>query len=366
MQDQVQDHPPDESVLPWIAKRLGIRCGTLDSKATGYDAHLLSTSQVYYGIKHELGGLIWELTPSSLRHHLTFADRLRYLWLQHNYAHLARATALMRHWPSNAPPPLLIKGADLELQVYTSFNLSPGCRMSSDWDLIIPEPAYHDVVAEWTRHFGTPILPRTVHLPHEGSHEVGFNVDGLLIDLHRDPAPRFFSLLQGVHLWKRAQPFQTPDSFLVRVPTPIDRLLLWLINYAKAGGVMRILSWVDLTLILIVLHHQNSDLLTSRSPSEESLHQIMRDAGLGLASREALTQWVTSPFAQTWSHLSAQVKEWLIITQGSLSSEFYFARRLTPESDRLRIGAAQLRLCAPQLRAKYLHRALTSIWSVDR
>ena len=92
----------------------------------------------------------------------------------------------------------------------------------------------------------------------------------------------------------------------------------------------------------------------------------MRDTGLDLASREALTRWVTSPFAQTWSHLGAQIKRWLVLTQGRLSPEFYFAHRLTSESSRLRVGAAQFRLCAPQLRAGYLHRALTSIWSGDR
>ena len=363
MLDQARDHQRDEAVLSWIATRLGLRCGILHANSIDR-GQLLSPALVHHGIENELGGLIWELTPQSSRDQLASADRLRDLWLQHNSAHLARLSALIRHWPSDAPAPLLFKGADLELHVYGSFNLSPGCRMSSDWDLIVPDPTYQDVLKTWTQRLGSPKLPRSARLPNEPPHEVGFNVDGLLIEVHRDPAPRFFSMLRGVTLWERAAYSQTLEGFSARQPTPIDRLLLWLVNYAKAGGLTRALSWVDLTLILIVLYRHNPELFAEESSSQAPLRKILKSDGLYIASREALTQWVTSPLADTCLHVSEQIKMWL--SQEISRPELHFKRRLTPTSGRLRLGVAQFRLCAPSLRAQYLRRALLSVWTSHR
>ena len=362
--NQAHDHERDEALLSWVATQLSLRCGLSDFAKRDDHTLTLSSGLIEHSLTHELGGLIWELTSKGERDRLPSANHLRDAWLQQNSAHLARSVVLTRHWPSDVPSPLLFKGGDLELYVYAHFGLSPGCRASSDWDLMLPEPSYATILELWTQEFGPPHLPRSSRLPCESPHEVGFEIDGLLIEVHRDPAPRFFSPLRGHELWERARTHRLAEGLMIRLPRALDRLYVWLINYAKAGGLTRALSWVDLTLILMLLHHHHHGLFVRQSEVDQSMRRGLNRYGLNIAIREALTQWVTSPFARVNPQVSARIEAWLSDTL--CRPELHFRHRITSTSPRWRLGIAQVRLCAPHLRWGYLWRALRALGSSPR
>lgn len=338
----------DHALWSWVTQRLVDRCpvGRGASSIVAHDDSrrlsecVPSRAITKRAIHAELGGLIWSLTPPSMRATLPNADRLSKLWLSQSSAHLMRSSALARHWPREEGPPLLIKGADLELSLYPEAGLSLGARASSDWDILIPKPRYDQVVQRWRALFGEPSVPRSVRLSHEPPHELGFLVDGLLIEVHHEPAPRFFSLLSGEGLWERAQPAITPEGLEVRIPAARDRLLIWLVNYAKAGGMMRPLGWLDLTLIM-------RDALRGAEVSPMTyLRGEAIEYGLLSALESALISWATSPLSLLCPTLLSELHDLAPVKVCSNSP-------LTP----IRIGLNQVRFCAPQLRAEYLSRA---------
>ena len=348
----------DHALWSWIAARLNTRKLEGEPSAISHDPTMfkpLSRSQIWRASQAELGGLIWELTPHATRAQLSGSAHLHRLWLRQGASHLARSAALSMHWPQDLPPPLLIKGSDLELSLYPRRALSAGARASSDWDVILPDPHYTSLVKTWTRRFGAPIQPQSARFIDEEPHEVGFLINGALIEVHRDPAPRFFSPLSGEDLWRRGRRAFTPEGLEVKHPQPTDRLLIWLVNYAKAGGAVRSQSWLDLTLIL-------EDVGTSHHREEAAIEIEILEAeaaqyGLKNALRAALTMWTRSPLSQLNVQLSAEITE--RVDSGNWPQEPRSAQR----SDPLRVALNQVRYCAPQVRSAYLNRAMYALFA---
>ena len=142
----------------------------------------LSTAAMRLAHTLRLSGLLYALNLSQDLH-------TEEAWWKQSTMHLLRIEALMTAWPQDAPPPLLIKGAAYEFNLYTS----PGARGASDWDLLIPEPWFSKIADQWSQKWGAPDLPRTARQPHEIPYSLGFHVNGMLLELHRDPAPQFQS-----------------------------------------------------------------------------------------------------------------------------------------------------------------------------
>lgn len=194
---------------------------------------------------HRLGGTLYHIGAPLDD---IDARRARAAWTANVAAHLRRVAALEAHWPASAPPPLVFKGADIGEHLFDD----PGARQAVDLDLLLPSPAFEaaaDVLA--TR--ATEVHPaRYERFRDEPSHVAGFVLDGVLIELHRDPQPPHRARLRGHEVWARASDGHL-GNVKVRVPRPLDRLLLWLTNQAKGAFFGDLADLLDLALVLRAL-----------------------------------------------------------------------------------------------------------------
>lgn len=164
-------------------------------------------------------------------------------WSRDVAGHLARIAALARIWPAGAPPPLVIKGADLAEHVYDD----PGARAANDLDLLLPDPHFEAVAARLPGARRPP--PRHERFAGEPPIAVGIAVDGVLIELHRHLLPPHRARLSAAGLYRRGLDGRLGDV-PVRFPTPADRLLIWLGNAAKDALFVDLAGLLDLALIL--------------------------------------------------------------------------------------------------------------------
>ena len=186
---------------------------------------------------------------------------------------------------------------------------------------------------------------------------MGFYLDGLLFELHRDPAPPSFSLLSGAELYTTAYLQSLQHDFQVYHPTHRQRFLIWLVNYAKAGGAVRELAWLDLTLLLAELSRALPLETPPHIPLTELTQQLYEDATrweMRCAYIVALGQWINSPLADFLPQLQQTIAHLLsTLPRPQLNDD---------SRDSLIIKLAQVHFCAPSRRAAYLRRALLSRW----
>ena len=219
---------------------------------------------------HGLAGMVYHIHPQMPE---KVAQAAAQAWHRQCAAYMLRQHLLSAHWPTWAPPPMIIKGADLAEALYND----PGVRHSVDLDLLLPDPAFEPVCAHLSAAADAHRDPTTLlggALPHERGFVFHRPSGDLVIELHRDPQPRRRAPLRGADLWLRGQPADL-DGLAIRQPTDLDRLLLWLTDQVNDGFLDRLRDYVDLALIL------------RRLPSPEALTPHIHAAGLTLAWRLA-------------------------------------------------------------------------------
>ena len=305
-----------------------------------------------------LGGLFHLLFDEKTNFGLPVKKLFKETWFKYSAATLARMKLLHQYWPKSCEHPLLIKGVDLEEALYRELDLGLGARSCSDWDLLIPSPYYEKVASEWTSLFNEPLLPESARFQGEDVHELGFYIQHLLFELHRDPAPMHFTTLTGQDLWDRSTIIESSWGQIVRQPCPEDRLLLWLLNFAKSGGCSRLLDWLDLTLILgqftfeqqKQIFHSPKQILWLKSDSfvnilEDVLHIFKTLPLFLLFSAKVRAKHETEALEQ-------------ITKVERMDDSVLLPTSLTKQSQPLLIAIQKIKYCSPRLRSSYLHRGL--------
>ena len=234
-----------ERLPPQVAKQAARECAQLiGSWRTKRPLPQLSPEAILYGEQNRLAALFFHLG-------VTGTEALRQQWEQAWWNHALdlrqRLALLAQHWPDEIPAPLAIKGGALSLSLYQDL----GSRPSSDLDLLIPDP-WFSPAAHRLSHRLQKSYPQSITEGVTRPHQLGFRSGPLLIELHRAPAPWGRSPLSAAGFWRRAYPHQSPSFSQprLRLPSPIDHLLLWLINQGKSGFIGGWLDWIDLILIL--------------------------------------------------------------------------------------------------------------------
>ena len=204
-----------------------------------------SAGAVTAALGHRLAGTLYHI-GAPLRE----PDRNQFerIWAAQLAAHLSRAETVRRVWPSHLPPPMIFKGADLAEHLFDD----PGARQALDVDLLLPAPAFHAAHRALAAHADEVRRPRAERHPWESPHALGYVFDGSLIELHRDPVPPHRLRLDGVDLYARSRPGRLGEM-AVRVPTPRDRVLLWLANLAKGAFFGDVADLLDGAILLRAL-----------------------------------------------------------------------------------------------------------------
>ena len=311
----------------------------------------LSSTHVQTAIDQGIGGLLFQLVSNVKSLPVSIIEPLQDVWLTQISAALARGQILHKFWPTTLSPPVIIKGIDLEEHLYAPLGFTIGTRTSSDWDLLIPDPTYTTVLNTWTQQFGPALEPQSARLDTESSHEVGFYIEGLLFELHRDPAPNYFTTVDGQYIWNQRTEFTSSWGQRLNTPSRIDRLIIWLINYAKSGGVSRLLDWIDFILILNSLGDEDrQQIITApyinHSLKYHGLHIVIGDA-LGTIRYTPLYRLLSQPFSQLQPE-----------PPYDLSLLLHSLNRFTSP---VRVALHQVKYCHPKLRPEYIRRAMIKL-----
>jgi hypothetical protein len=169
-------------------------------------------------------------------------------WANQAAAHLTRVACLRRHWPAAAPPPLLIKGADLAEHIYRD----PGARRMSDLDVLVPPEAFEPVVRALERAADATGTPRTERFPGDPPYERAFRFGAVTLEVHRALQPLHRGGPDPVALYARSTG-ESLDGWPIRAPSPLDRVLIWLTNQAKGSFQSDLADALDLALLLRAL-----------------------------------------------------------------------------------------------------------------
>lgn len=310
---------------------------------------------VRFAVQQGLGAFLLEsLNPKSLSQQLsvkgihineTLKQSLKQQWLQQASASLIRAKVLAEYWPKKLPPPMLIKGADLELSLYETHGFPSGIRSSSDWDLLIPDPYYSQVIKLWEKQFGKGIVPQSAHLPDEQPHELGFYIEGLLFEVHKDIASASFTSWNGQKAWQERQTRTDLWGSIYHVPSSKLRLIIFLLNYGKTGGQTRLLDWLDLVLIINNLDPAEQLILLG----EDSELSTLLPKQLSTIWQDVLKIFQQTELIEIWPNpLVSKPAKFLRPLQESL------LRYQSP----IKKASLQLKYCEPHLRAGYLQAKL--------
>jgi len=194
---------------------------------------------------HRLGGLVHALQPPM---EAATARAAATAWLKQSARTLHLARAFAAHWPPDAPAPLVLKGFD----VLENLLRDPGARRVSDLDLLLPDPAWAELVARWRPLADEVRTPRGERHAAESPYELGFVFDGALLELHRHPQPHHRGGPSGHSLALDAVPGRL-EGLPVLYPSPEGRLLLWLVNQVKGSFHTDLTDVVDLVLALRAL-----------------------------------------------------------------------------------------------------------------
>ncbi len=190
--------------------------------------------------RHRVRGTLYHIGARMGEHDAAAVERS---WQLNVAGYLARIAAAKQVWPEGAPPPLVIKGADLGAHVYGD----PGARAANDLDLLLPDPLFGRVEARLPGPRRAP--PRYERFAGESPIAVGVEAQGVLIELHRALTPAHRDRLDGAALYRAGRPALL-DGLPVRVPTAEDRLHIWLANAAKDALYVDLGGLLDLALIL--------------------------------------------------------------------------------------------------------------------
>lgn len=216
----------------------------LRCRLTGERPPTLPDGVAALAARHRVCGTLYHIGPRLGEKDAAAAERA---WNLHVAGHLARIAAFSRIWPRSAPPPLVIKGADLAEHLYDD----PGARAANDLDLLLPGPSYDEAAAGLPRAGRRP-PPRYERFAGEAPIALGVEVDGVLIELHRRLLPPHRARLPDAALYGRGVPGRLGDR-AVRWPTARDRLSIWLANAAKDALFVDLAGLLDLGLILKAL-----------------------------------------------------------------------------------------------------------------
>ena len=192
--------------------------------------------------RHRLNGTLYHIGADLSE---SDASKAQENWSQNLAGHLARVAALQSTWPVDAPAPLVFKGADLGENLFDD----PGARACNDLDLLLPAPRYAATLDAVSTDVARRPPPRGERFADETPYAVGLEVDGILIELHREPQPPHLAALTGEAVYGRGRAGGLGD-LAVRYPAAEDRLLLWLTNQAKGAFFCDLAAWLDLGLIL--------------------------------------------------------------------------------------------------------------------
>lgn len=248
----------------------------------------LSAEAVECATRHRLDGTLYHIGA-------TLGDpeaaRCRAVWAAQLAGHLKRCETVARHWPAGAAPPLIFKGADLAENVYDD----PGARQANDIDLLLPSPGFERVHPALAAVASDVRRPRAERFPWEPVHAFGYLIDGVLVELHRDPFPPHRGHLPGVAVYAAGGPAQL-GGFSVRAPSPVHRVLLWLGNAAKGAFDTDLAELVDLALLLRRAPESEVDAAATRAGLERPLllaRQRLAEAGVGPPVR-LRPSWLTA------------------------------------------------------------------------
>lgn len=190
--------------------------------------------------KHRVRGTLYHIGPRLGEHD---AAAIEHAWHLNVTGHLARIAALKEMWPAGAPPPMVIKGADLAEHLYRD----PGARAANDLDLLLPDPHYGPLAAGLGG-VRRP-APRYERFTAEAPIAVGIEWQGVLIELHCRLTPAHRDRVDPADLYRRGVAV-TLDGFAARAPSAEDRLWIWLANAAKDALHVDLGGLLDLALVL--------------------------------------------------------------------------------------------------------------------
>lgn len=203
---------------------------------------LLPADAVVCATRHRLDGTLYHIGAKLSD---PDAARCRAVWAAQLAAHLQRCETVARYWPAGVAPPLIFKGADLAENLYDD----PGARQANDIDLLLPSPGFERAHAALAAAASDVRRPRAERFPWEPVHAFGYLLDGVLVELHRDPFPPHRGKLPGVAVYAAGAPARL-GGLAVRAPSPLHRVLLWLGNAAKGAFDTDLAELLDLALLL--------------------------------------------------------------------------------------------------------------------
>lgn len=231
----------------------------------------LGAEDVAMASAHRLAGTLYHM-----RVPLGHVERqsVQRTWASQAAAHLKRVAVLRAQWPTNAPAPMLFKGADLVENLYGD----PGARRMSDLDLMLPPTAFDAVSTALTERADACSTPRSETFGAEVPYELGLRFGDVTLELHRAPQPQHRGGPAADALYAASTP-GTLDGLAVRYPAPEDRWLLWLTNQAKGSFQGDLADLLDLCLVLRALP---TPLPWSRLLARARAVGLSRPARLGL------------------------------------------------------------------------------------
>ncbi len=194
------------------------------------------------GGRHRLNGLLYHI--GDLADELERAQAQR-AWTTNLAGHMARLQVFAEVWPKGALPPLLIKGGDLAERLYPN----AGCRAADDLDLLVPLADFPRLARALEAQADEVRVPRYERYAHERPHNLGFLFGDVLLELHHAPQPTHRARLGGYELWLRSTPAEVAGRS-VRLPSPTDRLLIWLSNRAKGAFFADLRDWLEGALLI--------------------------------------------------------------------------------------------------------------------
>lgn len=242
-----------------------------------------------------LGGALYHLlnahpviSISEQAHTRLLQAHLKGVWLEES-----RLRALFEHWPKELPVPMLIKGASYTTRVAGQDAIwHEAERACSDLDLLIPVSAKH------AQPQLAPFIQAQTKVKRSQTQVcTPLSLNDLLIECHHHLAhPIIWSnegILSAQAMWNRAKNISLPMSGIhqgnhlqVKIPHPLDQLIIALVQLLKGGGGARIRDWIDLTKLLLkcsaqIIQHQASE--------------VWQNSGLTQTFSYALTQLNMTP-----------------------------------------------------------------------
>ena len=286
--------------LPFEKKELPVlieECaGLVHAWRRGLPLPKLSRGASVYGSFEDLGGLFSALDVKG-------DSQSRQKWLATWQANAQRNWSffrfLGRFWPVDLPAPLLFKGGAFTLELYRDW----GARQVSDLDLMIPSPWFQRAARSLALQL-TSSYAQSLTEGEKRPHQIAFSGEGGLLELHHSPTPWGRFPFSTERIWRQStvlsegpmiSPLEAMSPALthLRLPSPLDALLLWLGNCAKGGAMSR---WVELIDLLLLIERIDPGPALERAIDRAELTPVWR-LSLWQLSELGLrpTRWMRTP-----------------------------------------------------------------------